>query len=73
MVKAAFERKKALFTSKFDLHLSKKLVKCYTWSLAFYGADIWTLREVNQKYLESVEMWRWRSMEKINWTNRVRN
>jgi hypothetical protein len=26
--KAAFNKKKALFTSKLDLHLRKKLVKC---------------------------------------------
>jgi hypothetical protein len=30
MVKAAFNKKRALFTSKMDLELRKKLVKCYT-------------------------------------------
>ena len=33
----------------------------------------WTVGEVNHKYLESVEMWCWRRMEKISWTGRVRN
>ena len=37
MVKAAFNRKKSLFTSKSDLNLRKKLVKCYIWSMALYG------------------------------------
>jgi len=37
-----------------------------------YGADSWTLRKVDQKYLESFEMW-WRMMEKINRTDRVKN
>jgi hypothetical protein len=37
-----------------------------------YGAETWTLRKVNQKYLESFEMC-WRRMEKISWTDRVRN
>jgi hypothetical protein len=41
--------------------------------MASYGAEMWTLREVDQKYLESVEMWCWRKMEKISWTDRVRN
>jgi len=27
----------------------------------------------DQKYLESFEMWCWRRMEKINWTDHVRN
>jgi hypothetical protein len=38
-----------------------------------YGAEIWTLREVDQKYLESFEMWCCRRLEKISWTDRVRN
>jgi hypothetical protein len=34
---------------------------------------MWTLCKVNQKYLERFEMWCWRRMEKISWTDRVRN
>ena len=45
----------------------------YNWSVALYGAEIWTLRAVDQKHLESFEMWCWRRMEKIIWTNHVRN
>jgi hypothetical protein len=71
--KPAFNKKKILFTSKLDLNLRKKLVKCYIWSVALYGAGTWTLRKVDQKYLESFEMWCWRRMEKISWTDRVRN
>jgi replicative superfamily II helicase len=48
-------------------------VKCYIWSIALYGAEKWTLRKVYQKYLESFEMWCWRRMKKISWTNHVRN
>jgi len=33
MAKAAFN-KKTLFTSKLDLNLRKKLIKCYIWSMA---------------------------------------
>jgi hypothetical protein len=60
MAKAAFNKKKNLFTSKLDLNLRKKLVKCYLWSIALYGAETWTLRKMDQKYLESFEMWCWR-------------
>jgi len=35
--------------------------------------ETWTLRAVDQKHLESFEMWCWRRMEKISWTDRVRN
>ena len=73
MAKAAFNKKKNLFTSKLDLNLRKKLVKCYVWSMALYGTETWTLRATDQKRLESLEMWCWRRMEKIIWTDHVRN
>ena len=73
MAKAAFNKKKTLFTSTLDLELRKKIVKCYTWSIALYGAETWTLRAVGQKNLESFEMWRWRRMEKIRWTEHARD
>jgi hypothetical protein len=31
--------KKTLITSKLDFNVRKKLVKCYIWSLALYGAE----------------------------------
>ena len=72
MAKAAFNKKKTIFTSKLDLNLRKKLVKCYIWSMSLYGAETWTLRTADQKYLESIEMWCWRRMEKISWTDHVK-
>ena len=73
MAKAAFNKKRALFTSTLDLELRKKLVKCYVRSIALYGAETWTLRAADQKHLESFEMWWWRRMEKISGTDHVRN
>jgi len=51
----------------------KKLVACYIWNIEFYGVDTWILREVDRKYVESFEMWRWRRMEKISWIDSVKN
>ena len=73
MAKAAFNKKMDLFTSTLDLELRKKLVKCCIWSTALYGAETWTVRAVDQKQLESFEMWCWRRMENISWTDHVRN
>jgi len=39
MAKAAFNKKKNLFTSTLDLNLRKKLVKCYILSMVLYGAE----------------------------------
>jgi hypothetical protein len=73
MAQATFNKKKTLFTRKLDLNLRQKLVKCYIWSIAVYGAETWTLRKVEQKYLGSFEMWCWGRMEKISWTDRLRS
>jgi len=58
MAKAAFNKKRTLFTSTctLDLKLRKKLVKCYIWSIALYSAETWTILAVDKKHLESSEM-----------------
>jgi hypothetical protein len=42
MTKAAFNKRRTPFTSTLDFELRKKLVKCYVWSIALYGAETWT-------------------------------
>ena len=41
--------------------------------MALYGAETWTLQATDHKRLESFEMWCWRRMVKISWTDHVRN
>jgi hypothetical protein len=72
MAQAVFN-KMALFISKMVLELRKKLVECYIWSVALYGAETGTVWGVDQKHLGSFEMWCWRRMEKIFRTDHVRN
>jgi hypothetical protein len=38
-----------------------------------HGAESGTLREAEQKYLESSKIWSWRRMAKISWTDHVRS
>jgi hypothetical protein len=45
MAKAAFNKNRALVTNKMDIQLRKKVVKCYIWIVALYGAKTWTLRQ----------------------------
>ena len=73
MAKVAFNKKISLFTSMLELKMRKKLVKCYIWSIALYGVETVTMRTVDHKHLESFEMWCWRRMEKISWTDHVRH
>jgi len=39
MSKAAFNKKNALCNNNSNFNLRKKLVKCYIWSIALYGAE----------------------------------
>jgi len=61
---------RALFTSKLGLNLKKKLVKYHFWNIVLYDAAMWTLRKVDQKYVESFAVWCWTRME-ISWTDHV--
>jgi len=51
----------------------KNVVKGYIWNMALYGVETWILWKVGQKYIESFEMWCWRRIEKISWTDHMRN
>jgi hypothetical protein len=37
------------------------------------GSETYTLGRADKKYLDRFEMWCWRRMEKISWTDCVRN
>ena len=67
MTKEAFNREISVFTSK------KKLVICYVWRIELYGSETWTLTKLERKYLERSEIWCWRRMEKIRWSEKVTN
>jgi len=41
--------------------------------MALFGAETWMLRAADQEYLESFEIWCWRRIGKISWTDHVRN
>ena len=66
-------RKNISLTSKLNIQLYKKLVRCYVWSNALCDSETWTLRKLERKYLENFEMRCWSRMEKIKWSEKVSN
>ena len=65
MKKAAFDKKKNLFTGKLDINLRKKLVNCYIWSIALYGAENWTLRKIDRNVVQTIKR------RKANWIGQI--
>ena len=72
MEKEAFNRQRSIFCGPLEKELPKRLVKCFVWSLVLYGAETWTLRRNEQKRLETFEMWIWRRMELVKWTDKIK-
>jgi hypothetical protein len=69
MTKVAFNKEKAHQQNGLEF----EEVLCTTFGvLLLNGAETWTVQKVDQKHLKSYEMWCWRRMEKISWTDRVR-
>ena len=71
MAKTAFDKHRMLLTRSINLELRKQLVKVLVWSVMLYGSEVWTLRKTNIRRLEVAEIWFWRRMEKIIWTDKV--
>jgi len=60
-----------VYVSHNEEERKKRIVKCLVWSVATYAAETWTLREVDRKKREAFEMWIWRRMEKISWSDKI--
>ncbi|CAH2231798.1 jg3602 [Pararge aegeria aegeria] len=51
--------------------LRKRLLHCYVWPILLSGCESWTIKEDLRKRLEAFEMWAYRRMLKISWTQKV--
>lgn len=71
--KKAFMKKRDLLESKINLGVRKKLLKTLIWSIALYGCETWTVGGPEKKRIEAFEMWCYRRMMKIRWSDKVRN
>jgi len=49
------------------------MIKTLILSDVLFGSETWTMRKEDVKRLEACEMWIWRRMEKISWTEHITN
>jgi len=71
MGKEAFTKRKELLKGGLNRDIKKRIVKTVTWST--YGAETWTMRKEDVKRIKALEMWIWRRMERISWTEHRKN
>ena len=72
--KTAFRKMKNVLTnSRISIETRKRAVKTYVWSTLLYGCEAWTVNKEMECRLEAMEMWCWRRMMKISWTERRSN
>ena len=74
IAKSAFNTMANTLTSRnISLKTRKRIVKCYIWSSLLYGSETWTLSPTSLRKLQAFEMWVYRKMFKISWTQKITN
>jgi len=75
MAKEAFNKKKDFMIVWLPQPSAekKRIGKAFVWSIALYGSETWTMQKSDIKRIEAFEMWIWRRMLKISWTEHIRN
>ena len=53
--------------------MKNRIIKTVIWSVLLYGAETWSLRKEDVRRLEAFEMWIWRRIEKISYTEHITN
>ena len=56
-----------------NLKTRLRAIKCYIWPTLFYGAETWTITKYLLSRLDAFDMWVYRRVLKISWTEKVTN
>ena len=62
-----------LTSSLISIETRKRAIKTYAWFTLLYGCEAWTVRREIERSLEAMELWCWRKMLKVRWTERRSN
>ena len=63
-----------IFTKRHvSLPLKLRLLKCYVFPVLLYGAETWNITEQLMKKLSAFEMWLYRRILRISWTDHITN
>jgi hypothetical protein len=72
--KVAFQKMRNILCNKnLSMEIRKQVLKTYVNTILFYGSEAWTMNKGIEKRLEATEMWFWRRMLKVPWTDKITN
>ena len=74
MGRSAMQRLEKIWKDKnINLDTKTKLVKTLVFPVALYGYETWVMKKRERKRIDAFELWCWRRMLKISWTERKTN
>jgi len=73
MAKDAFWKHKELLQGKINLRIKKRILQCYVFLVMKYGCESWTLNKDLTRRINAFEMWCYRRILKIKWTELIPN
>lgn len=68
-----FKFKNLLCGHDINIALKIRILRCYVFSVLLYGVESWTLTDTIMKKVEAFEMWTYRRILKIKWTDKITN
>ena len=72
--RSAYSKLKKVLTNRdISLELRTRVVRCYVFSVLLYGVESWTLTQALSNKIEAFEMWVYRRILRVSWTERVTN
>jgi hypothetical protein len=72
--RGAFNNMSRLFKShNLDLNIKVRLLRCYVFSVLYYGVESWTITDAMERRLAAFEMWVYRRILRVSWMDRVTN
>ena len=55
------------------LTTKRRIVQTLVFPVVLYGCESWTVRKVERKKIDAFELWCWRRMLRIPWTDKITN
>ena len=71
--KQSFWKHKELMRNNLPMRTKQKLLSTQVWSILKYGSEVFSLTTALKKKITAFEMWCYRRILKISWTNMITN